>query len=126
MRFDEVEALRKKSMEFLSQAEISLHNGAYDTCIFLAEVSLQLYLKTVLLETVGDYPKTHSIRVLLSEIAKNLGREDIANFMRINRARLIALEDAYFTSRYSTTSFTKEDAEDALRLVKETLEVVKK
>jgi len=118
MRFEEVSVLRRRSEEFLQQAEISLRSGAYDTAVFLAEISLQLYLKSVLLEAVGDYPRTHSVRALLSDIAKRFERKDVEDFMRVNRARLIALEDAYFTSRYSTSLFALEDAEDAARLVK--------
>jgi len=126
MRFDEVSTLRRRSEEFLRQAEASLRSGAYDAAAFLAEISLQLYLKSVLLEAVGDYPRTHSIRALLSEISKHLGRKDIEDFVRANRARLIALEDAYFTARYSTIQFAQEDAEDAVKLVKEVLELVRK
>jgi len=126
MRFDEVSTLRRSSEEFLHQAEASLCSGAYDTVAFLAEISLQLYLKSVLLKAVGDYPRTHSIRALLSEISKHLGRKDVEDFVRANRARLIALEDAYFTARYSTSQFTQEDAEDAVKLVKEVLELVRK
>jgi len=125
MRFEEVSILRRRSEEFLRQAEISLRSGAYDAAAFL-EISLQLYLKSFLLEAVGDYPRTHSIRALLSEISKHLGRKDLEDFMRVNRARLIALEDAYFTARYSTNLFTQEDAEDAIKLVKEVLGMVGK
>jgi len=126
MRFEEVSILRRRSEEFLRQAEISLRSGAYDAALFLAEISLQLYLKSILLEAVGDYPRTHSIRALLSEISKHLGRKDLEDFMRVNRARSIALEDAYFTARYSINLFTQEDAEDAIKLVKEVLELVGK
>jgi len=126
MKFEEVSVLRRRSEEFLRQAEMSLRSSAYDAAVFLSEISLQLYLKSVLLEAVGDYPRTHSIRALLSEISKHLGRRDLENFMRVNRARLIALEDAYFTARYSTNLFTQEDAEDAIKLVKEVLELVGK
>jgi len=125
MKFEEVSILRRRSEEFLRQAEISLRSSAYDAAVFLSEISLQLYLKSVLLEAVGDYPR-NSIRALLSEISKHLGRRDLENFMRVNRARLIALEDAYFTARYSTNLFTQEDAEDAIKLVKEVLELVGK
>jgi len=125
MKFEEISVLRRRSEEFLRQAEISLRSSAYDAAVFLSEISLQLYLKSVLLEAVGDYPR-NSIRTLLSEISKHLGRKDLEDFMRVNRARLIALEDAYFTARYSTNLFTQEDAEDAIKLVKEVLELVGK
>jgi len=125
MKFEEISVLRRRSEEFLRQAEMSLRSSAYDAAVFLSEISLQLYLKSVLLEAVGDYPR-NSIRALLSEISKHLGRKDLEDFMRVNRARLIALEDAYFTARYSTNLFAQEDAEDAIKLVKEVLKLVGK
>jgi len=65
MKFEEVSVLRRRSEEFLQQAEMSLRSSAYDAAVFLSEISLQLYLKSVLLEAVGDYPR-NSIRALLS------------------------------------------------------------
>ncbi|MEM2852856.1 MAG: HEPN domain-containing protein, partial [Ignisphaera sp.] len=76
----------------------------------LAEQSLQLYLKAILLKLVGDYPRTHSIRRLLGELGRVLNSEALETFINANRARVLALEDAYLIARYSAKEYEKEDA----------------
>lgn len=115
LRGSEAELLRKRSLEFLIEAEHALRRGSYDVACFLAEQSLQLYLRHVLLKVVGDYPRTHSIRHLLGEVARVAGSREVEDFMRRNRARLLALEDAYLMARYFTREYGREDAEDSVR-----------
>ena len=122
----EAEILRKRALEFLEEAQIALERSSYDLACFLAEQALQLYLKYVLLMIVGDYPRTHSIRRLLGEIARILGSKELEDFIKANRARLIALEDTYIMARYFTSEYGKEDAEDMVKLVKETMNLVNK
>jgi len=122
----EAEILRKRALEFLEEAQIALGRGSYDLACFLSEQALQLYLKYVLLMIVGDYPRTHSIRKLLGEIARILSSKELEGFIKANRARLIALEDAYIMARYFTSEYGREDAEDMVKLVKETMNLVNK
>lgn len=121
---DEVERLKKRSIEALEVAKKALEAGKHSIAVFLADISLQLYLKATLLEKVGSYPGTHSLRELLGYLAAHVGREELKEFVRVNRARLSALEDAYITSRYGSKVFYAEDAEDAIKLVEEVIEVV--
>lgn len=123
-RREEAELLRRRALDFLEQARLALSRGSYDVACFLAEQALQLYLKHVLLEVAGDYPRTHSVRALLGEVARALGSRGLEEFVRANRARLSALEDAYLMARYFVKHYEKEDAEDMLRLVEEALEAV--
>jgi len=125
LSLNEIKNLREKARSFLSQAEEALKNNAYDVSVFLADISAQLYLKSILLELIGDYLRTHSLRMLLGEISRHVKSSEVGEFMRVNRARITALEDAYFTTRYSIRPFEKEDAEDAVRLVKEIMELFK-
>lgn len=118
---DEAEALRRRAGDFLELAREALRMENYDISCFLSEQAAQLHLKSVLLEEVGDYPRTHSIRTLLSEISRSFGGEEIKGFTRKNRARLIALEDAYIIARYAPTTYTREDAEDMINLADETI-----
>jgi len=119
----EVEALRRRAAEFLELAREALRMGNYDVSCFLAEQAVQLHLKSVLLERVGDYPRTHSIRTLLSEVSKVIDGEKVKELTQKNRARLIALEDAYIIARYTPTTYTKEDAEDLFSVAKEIITV---
>lgn len=120
----EVEVLRRRSLGFLDGARVALERGSYDIACFLAEQSLQLYLKSVLLEVVGDYPRTHSVRRLLGELRDVLGSKVLRDFIKANRARLSNLEDAYLMARYFVKEYVKEDAEDMVKLVEEVMRVV--
>ncbi|MEM4970736.1 MAG: HEPN domain-containing protein [Sulfolobales archaeon] len=122
----EVEILKKRSSMFLEEAKHALDRGFYDLTCFLAEQSLQLYLKAVLLELVGDYPRTHSIRHLLGELNRVLKSQDLEGFVAANRSRLLALEDAYIMSRYYIREYEREDAEDMVKLVEEVLSLLKR
>ncbi|MEM2046625.1 MAG: HEPN domain-containing protein [Candidatus Jordarchaeales archaeon] len=121
---EEVERLRERSREALEVARGALKAGKHSIAVFLADISLQLYLKAVLLEKAGSYPGTHSLRELLGYLAAHVGRSELKEFVRVNRVRLSALEDAYITSRYGSKVFYAEDAEDAVKLVEEVIEVV--
>ncbi len=121
---EEVEVLKRRSLEFLEEAKEALRRGFYDVACFLAEQSLQLYLKSLLLEIVGDYPRTHSVRRLLGEVANVLSSEELRRFVKVNRARLLALEDTYLMARYYVRRYEREDAEDMIKVVKEVIDVI--
>ena len=122
----EVEVLRRRSLEFLEEARIALRRGSFDIACFLAEQALQLYLKSILLELVGDYPRTHSVRRLLGEVNRLLNSSELEEFIRVNRIRLSVLEDAYLMARYFIKEYSREDAEDMIKLVKETINIIDK
>ena len=124
LRRGEAEVLRRRSLDFLAEAEHALSRGSHDIACFLAGQSLQLYLKYVLLVIAGDYPRTHSVRQLLGEIARITGSSEIVEFMRANRARLIVLEDSRLMARYFVKEYSEEDAEDAIRLVRELVKLL--
>ncbi|MET1160331.1 MAG: HEPN domain-containing protein [Thermoprotei archaeon] len=123
---EEVEILKRRSIEFLKGARMALEGGLYDLSCFLAEQALQLYLKAVMLELVGEYPRTHSIRRLLGELNRVLKSRELEDFVRINRTRLSVLEDAYLIARYFVKEYSEEDAKDLLELVEETVELIKR
>ena len=122
----EVEVLRRRSLEFLEEARIALRRGSFDIACFLAEQALQLYLKSILLELVGDYPRTHSVRRLLGEVNRLLNSSELEEFIRVNRIRLSVLEDAYLMAKYFVKEYSREDAEDMIKLVKETINIIDK
>ncbi|MFQ6076915.1 MAG: HEPN domain-containing protein [Candidatus Bathyarchaeia archaeon] len=122
----EVEVLRRRAGEFLEEARGAFKRGHYDLSCFFSEQAVQLYLKSVLLKRVGDYPRTHQVRLLLSEVSTDVPLEAINEFLRDNRARLSNLEDAYLMARYTTKVYTKEDAEDMVRLADELVSMVER
>ena len=123
-RADEVQTLRRRAQEFLSQAKSALEQGYYDLSSLFSEQAAQLYLESVLLQQIGDYPRIYSLKVLLSEILKLTPSKTIDAFVRENRIKISALEDTYIMARYTTKSYTSEDAEEFLKLADELIDKV--
>jgi HEPN domain-containing protein len=119
----EVEELKRKADEFLAGASQVLKVRQFDLSCFLYEQAVQLFLKSELLAGVGDFPRTHSLRTLLSEVSEE--SQPVAQFIRKNRARISSLEDAYVLARYSDKHYTRAYANDAARLAMEIIRLMK-
>ncbi|MBO3802204.1 MAG: HEPN domain-containing protein [Thermoproteota archaeon] len=117
---DEVKLLRKRAKSFFVRALESLDSGEYDLAAFLSEQAVQLYLKSVLLEKIGDYPRVHSILTLAS-ILKKTSFKDLAEFLEEKKTEVRLLEDAYIASRYLLREYTKGEAEIIVNFAKEVL-----
>jgi len=117
---EEVELMKKRAIAFLEVAKYSLKQGNYDIAAFNAEQAAQLYLKSTLLELVGDFPRTNSIIFLLKELER-VNEKDVSEFIRENKRGLHNLEDAYLTSRYFYKMFDKEDGEYLVSLSEEVI-----
>ena len=111
----EVELMKKRALAFLEVAKYSLNRGDYDVAAFNAEQAAQLYLKSTLLELIGDFPRTHSIIFLLREL-RRINEREVDEFIQENKRGLHNLEDAYLTSRYFYKIFDKEDGEYLISL----------
>ena len=120
----EIKILLRRAESFIRDSMIDLNKGDYDLALFHIEQACQLIIKAKLLETVGFYEKTHSLRKLLSDLAKFYKRDEIRNFIRENYYVLKNLEAAHITSRYLPEEFTKEEVEDALKLYKKLKELL--
>ena len=82
---------------------------------------MQLYLKSILLEEIGDYPRTHSI-IALVKLIKRTGKygwliEEIEK--RILDVRF--MEDAYIAARYLASEYGEEKARVIVDFVEEVL-----
>jgi len=110
----------KRAENFLKGANERFVDGDWDLTCFMAEQSAQLYLKAIILEQTGDFPKTHSIRGLFG-LLYNLTKDERFKF---DRKSLRFLESAYFNARYFTFTYEEEDAEEALKIVEEVKKLV--
>jgi len=117
---EEIDLMRRRARSFASNAKHLIKEGVYDLAAFNAEQAAQLYLKATLLELIGDYPRTHSLITLLSEL-RRVDEDVITRFVRENRLKLHALEDAYLTSRYFVKEFDESDAEELLEISEEVI-----
>ncbi len=120
MHKEEIELLLNRAKNFLEGANERFQKEDWDLTCFMAEQSVQLLLKAVILELGGEIPNTHSIRKLfglLFHITKN-------EKLKYDRKALIFLESAYLNSRYFSFNYEKEDAEEALKIVAEVKNIV--
>ncbi len=122
---EEVRAFLRRSMKFEKNAVWNLEQGDYDLAVFHVEQAMQLLVKAKLLEVVGDFPKTHNVVTLLELLCKVTRDENIERFIKENKVRLARLIDAYVSSRYFVREFYKEEAVEALNLLKELKSLLK-
>lgn len=109
-----MEFLKKRALEMLTLAGKAFELGMYNLALFNCEQAIQFYLKYLLAKRVGEYPKTHSIDVLLSEL-----REVGAELPELPDMILDLLEEAYITSRYLPKNYSKETAMNILRFAED-------
>ena len=127
-RKEEEERLLKRSRNFLETSEYQRRNGIYDLAIFSLEQALQLFLKSQIMAQGAEYPRTHSVRVLLeifSAVVSENKKPAIKSILDDYLMELGILEDAYITSRYVSRDFTKLEADRLTKAVGEIIKLVK-
>ena len=113
MALEEIDILRKRAIRFLENGIELLEKNILDIAAFNFQQFSELYLKYKLAEISGEYPKTHSIKRLLKELAKLTSTEKkIAEFVEENIDRISNLENAYITSRYIPVEFERKEVEN--------------
>ncbi|MEM4004037.1 MAG: HEPN domain-containing protein [Desulfurococcaceae archaeon] len=123
---EEVEILRGRAKTFLKYAKEALERGDFDFACFSSEQAAQLFVKSVILELVGEVPRLHRVRELLYLLSRSVPEVEkpITKFIEENREGLRALDDAYITSRYMPYTYTREDAETLVRLAENLIELL--
>jgi len=126
MSMEEVEILRGRAKTFLKYAKEALERGDFDFACFSSEQAAQLFVKSVILELVGEVPRLHRVRELLYLLGRSVPEMEkpITEFVEENREALRALEDAYITSRYMPSMYTREDAEALVKLAEDLIEFI--
>ncbi len=126
-RRDEAEYLLERSKEFLQTAKYQREKGFYGLAVLSLEQALQLSLKSKMLKSGVDYPRTHSVRTLLemlSDLAPEEEKSTIRQMLNKYLLELGMLEDAYITSRYVMREFKREEAETLMKVVEEVIKNV--
>jgi len=116
-----MEFLKTNALKFLEKAEESFEKGEYNFTMFFCEQFFQLSLKYLIAKRYGDFPKTHSLK-LLFELTKD------SNLMKFYRDNLDVLRDvelSYIASRYFDVEYSERSAEKGLKVAKKFLEVAK-
>jgi len=123
--FEEIEILRKRAMRFLENGIELLEKNVLDIAAFNFQQFSELYLKFKLAEISGEYPKTHSIKRLLKELAKLTSTEEkVTNFLEENIDRISNLENAYITSRYIPVEFERKEVENMKEMAEKLMKFV--
>ncbi len=118
------EVLRKRAFMFLQEAEEDLKKGFYDLAAFHSEQALQLFIKAMLVRLSGEEVRGHEIRELLATLAFTLEVEGFDVSKKIGevakkfRRELVELEEAYYEARYKPYPYTKEEAEELVKVAK--------
>ena len=120
MHKDEVELFLKRAKNFLDGAKERFQKEDWDLTCFMAEQSVQLITKAIILEKGGELPKTHSIRKLFALLYELTERDEF----KFDRKSLLFLESAYLNSRYFSFTYEKEDAEEAIKIAEEIKKIV--
>lgn len=119
MSLEEAEVIRKRAEAFLRNAEHLLRSGEWDLAVFNMEQYCQLILKYKLLVKTGSYPRTHSLRRLIRELARF--HPDMSSLVEDEgKLHYVArLEEAYITSRYTPYVYEEREALSLYRFVVE-------
>jgi HEPN domain-containing protein len=123
---EEVEILKKRALDFLENGKELFKKKSFDLAAFNFEQFCQLYLKHKLFLLLGDFPKTHSIKLLLQELAKVKKGKIVKAFLKKHASIIGNLENAYIASRYILRSFCEEEVEEMLAFSKKFKEFVDK
>ncbi|MEM1646550.1 MAG: HEPN domain-containing protein [Ignisphaera sp.] len=102
--------LLNNAKNFLHDARRDFEDGIWNLSVFHSEQALQLCVKYKLYTHLGDYPKTHDLKILIN----NLRRYEK---IEADELMLDFLTQSYISSRYLPYTFSKESAERALKFV---------
>lgn len=125
------ELLFRRARMYLESAVVNFSSGRFDVAAVEAEIAAQLALKALIAKLGFEPPRAHAIRQLLSfvidnRLLQNEILEDIKNFIKHNREKLIVLERARAAGQYSGLQVDRDEAEISVSCAKEVLSVVEK
>ncbi len=125
---DETKLLMQRSERFLENVKHNIEVGFLDIAAFSLEQSIELFLKSKVLERVGDFPHTHNLRTLMEVLSDQSAQEcsgRIKSILDRYGVTLIAIQDAYITSRYFASSVEKSDLSKMVEVVREILDDIR-
>ena len=108
------EKLIERATQFFRDAIYDAKCENFDIALVHLEQALQLLLKAKIYEKMGEFPVTHSLKILF----RMLGEEKLVDE---KREVINLLETAYLAGRYYNMDYEKEDFDIAFKFVKEVL-----
>ena len=131
MSVEYAELLLSRARRYLESATSNLASGRFDVAIVEAEIATHLALKAFIVKLGFEPPRTHMIRQLFSFIIDNMllpdkVLEDIKNFIKCNREKLIIVERARIIGQYGAFNIDYDEAEITVNTAREVLGIVEK
>jgi len=111
---DEIEFLKKQSLNAFSLSKRAYKDNKYNWAIFLIEQAIQLLIKYLLALKIGYYSKTHRLSALFDELSEIY--PEFREFYSKNRDKLQIIEDSYLQSRYLGKEYSRDDVEDKFEI----------
>ncbi|ADB57582.1 HEPN domain-containing protein [Archaeoglobus profundus] len=110
-----MEFLKKNALKFLSEAKEAFDKKDYNLTMFFVEQFFQLALKYILYKKYGDFPKTHSLKMLF-ELTKD---ENLIKYYRENLDLFRDIELSYIAARYFDVEYSENVAKKSLKLAED-------
>ncbi len=119
MNFD---FLKENADAFLKNAQHLLEEKEYKLSAFNIEQAIQLYLKYLLAKRIGDFPKTHSLKKLLTEAGSLY--PSLYKIYEDNMFVIADIEYAYIASRYFPSEYSEKEVKVMLEVAKTVRDLV--
>ena len=114
----------EKARGFLDSARYNYSKERFDLVAFCIEQSIQLFVKTKVLESIGEFPRTRDVIFLLGELHATFKTTTIKNFIKENITILTKLNDAFITSHCYTREFRKDEIDQMLSFAKKLIRLL--
>lgn len=116
--------LKERSGAFFRGAERYFEEKEYALSAFNVEQAVQLLLKNFLRSHLGDFPKTHSLKILFDDCSKLC--PELSKVYDDSVSLISDIEDAYIMARYFDKEYDELEIEKMLQFYRDlTLELVK-
>ncbi len=107
-----MEFLKERAKGFYDVAVFLLDKRDYALSAFNIEQAVQLALKHFIGTTLGDFPKTHSLKTLFQECIKIC--PSLKDLYEANVNLIGEIEDAYIMTRYYETKYEEQEVRNMI------------
>ncbi|MCD5396399.1 MAG: HEPN domain-containing protein [Candidatus Pacebacteria bacterium] len=120
--------LKKRAQDFSRDAQLAIKEKRWNSAAFHLEQACKFYLKYYLFLKWRDFPKTHSLKELLLELARVYKQSSVKmkKFIKENEHIIGDLEQAYITSRYLPVEFNEKQAREMAGFKNKLINLLKK
>lgn len=123
---EDTQFLKKRAVEFWERAKEDFQKQRYNLCALDVEQAVQLWLKYLIFQKAGDFPRTHYLDILINNLVELYQSLELRRFYKQNALQFKSLEDAYLTSGYLPKEFNQEEAKKFISFAKTIFKILEK